>query len=98
MLSRISKVGLLVGCLVAAGSASAFERSDVVPVIAGAAVGALLATALADDDHDHHHEHHDRYPARPMAYREPQRMPYAHYRPVPQPVRYVPVRQSHERW
>lgn len=93
MLSRISKVVLLAGCLVAAGSASAFERSQVVPVIAGVAVGALLVSAF-NNSHDDRQRHD---------YRQPQRV--VHYAPrhnrhhrngyAPRQVRYVavPVRE-----
>jgi len=66
MFSRILKVGLLAGSLVAAANASAADRSVVVPVLAGAAVGAVLVAVLSDssDDRHRHHaaRHHHRAP------------------------------------
>lgn len=67
MFSRILKVGLLAGCLVAAGTASAADRNVVVPVLAGAAVGAVLVAVLADSSDDRHRHavrHHHRPPPR----------------------------------
>jgi len=67
MFSRILKVGLLAGCLVAAGTASAADRNVVVPVLAGAAVGAVLVAVLADSSDDRHRHavrHHHRSPPR----------------------------------
>jgi hypothetical protein len=93
MLSRISKVVLLAGCLVAAGGASAFERSDVVPVIAGVAVGALLVSTFSNS-HDDRHRHDYRQPQRVVHY-APRPNPYHRYRHAPRQVRYVavPVRE-----
>lgn len=93
MLSRISKVVLLAGCLVAAGGASAFERSAVVPVIAGVAVGALLVSTL-NNSHDDRHCHDYRQPQRLVHY-APRPNPYQRYRHGPRQVRYVavPVRE-----
>jgi hypothetical protein len=93
MLSRISKVVLLAGCLVAAGGASAFERSDVVPVIAGVAVGALLVSTL-NNSHDDRHRHDYRQPQRVVHY-APRPHPHHRYRHAPRQVRYVavPVRE-----
>ena len=65
MISKMSKVLILAGCLVAAGTASAADRDVVVPVIAGAAVGAVLMTALSDSG-GHHHRHH--YAPQPVRY------------------------------
>ena len=80
MISRISQVVLLSGCLAVAGGASAFEREDlIVPVMAGVAVGVLLGSAGHDD-----HRHHQRN------YRQPQ---VVYYQPRPARVyRYAPVR------
>jgi len=93
MISRFFKVSALAGCLVFASGASAFDQSDIVPALAGAAVGAVLVAALSDSDDDHEHRRHPpryeqpyRQPPRPLAYR-------------PQPVRYVavPVHPQHGR-
>ncbi|WP_313517484.1 hypothetical protein [Pseudomonas sp.] len=91
MLSRVFKVGLLAGCLVFAGGASAFDQSDIVPALAGAAVGAVLVAVLSDSDDDH--EHRRQPPRREFSYRQPPRP--VMYRP--QPVRYVavPVHRQH---
>lgn len=65
MFSRVLKVGLLAACLVGAGNASATDRSVVVPVLAGAAVGAVLVSVLSnssEDRHRHHARHHHRPP------------------------------------
>ncbi|QGZ30380.1 hypothetical protein [Stutzerimonas stutzeri] len=86
MFSRTLKVGLLVGCLVVAGHASAADRNVVVPVLAGAAVGAVLVAVLAnasDDDHRHQPPRH---------YRQPPRHHVQHRRPVPRVVHYRPKR------
>jgi len=77
MFSKMTQALILSGCLLAAGAASASDRNVVVPVIAGAAVGAVLATVIADSGHDHY---------RPQDYR-----PQPRYQPVYQPVAYVPV-------
>jgi hypothetical protein len=83
MFSKMTQAVMLSGCLLAAGAVSANERNVIVPVIAGAAVGAVLATLIARSDHN---DHNDRY--RPRYDHSP---PPAHYRPQYQPVRYVPV-------
>ena len=77
MFAKMTQALLLTDCLIGAGTASANDRNVIVPVIAGAAVGAVLATVIAksgDDDRRHH--------------RAP---PRADYRPRYQPVAYVPV-------
>lgn len=78
MISKMTKVLILSGCLIAAGTASANERNVIVPVIAGAAVGAVLATVISKSNHDR-----DRGPR----YYQPR----PHYQPRYQPVAYVPV-------
>jgi nucleoside-specific outer membrane channel protein Tsx len=86
MFSRILKVGLLVGCLVAAGTASAADRNVVVPVLAGAAVGAVLVAVLANaSDDDHRHQRHRHY-------HQPRRH-YGHYgRQMPRASKHRPKR------
>ncbi|MDH0745644.1 hypothetical protein N5D61_04720 [Pseudomonas sp. GD03842] len=79
MISKMTKALILSGCLVAAGAASAADRDVVVPVIAGAAVGAVLATVISGSGHDHHRPDYRDYRPRPR------------YQPVYQPVAYVPV-------
>lgn len=80
MFSKMTKALILSGCLVvAAGTANADERNVIVPVIAGAAVGAVLATAISGSGHDHHH--------RPA----PHYRPAPRYQPYYPPVAYVPV-------
>lgn len=76
MFSKITQALILSGCLVAAGTASASERDVIVPVIAGAAVGAIVATALSGPSHDHYRPEYRAYPPQPRYY---------------QPVAYVPV-------
>ncbi|MBA1263300.1 hypothetical protein [Stutzerimonas stutzeri] len=84
MFSRILKVGLLTGCLVAAGNASAADRNVVVPVLAGAAVGAVLVAVLADSPDDRHRHHSARHHHRPPAPKY-----YRHYpRHAPRAVRH----------
>jgi len=80
MISKMTKALILSGCLVAAGAASASERDVIVPVIAGAAVGAVLATVISGSGHDHHRPQYQEY--RPQPRYQP-----AYY----QPVAYVPV-------
>ncbi|MDF2643399.1 MAG: hypothetical protein K0R45_2673 [Pseudomonas sp.] len=75
MFAKMTKALLLTGCLIGAGTAAASDRSVVVPVLAGAAVGAVLATVVAKSGNDHHH-------------RAPR---HVDYRPRYQPVAYVPV-------
>ncbi|MFK3799175.1 MULTISPECIES: hypothetical protein [unclassified Pseudomonas] len=83
MISKMTKALILSGCLVAAGAASASDRDVVVPVIAGAAVGAVLATVISGAGHDHHRPEYRDYRPQPR------------YQPVYQPVAYVPVRPRH---
>lgn len=79
MISKMTKALILSGCLVAAGAASASDRDVVVPVIAGAAVGAVLATVISGSGHDHYRSDYRDYRPQPR------------YQPVYQPVAYVPV-------
>ncbi len=89
MFSRIAKVALLLGCLAAAGSASAYERSAVVPAIAGAVVGVLLVSAYADA-HDDHPRHDYRQP-RWGAHYSPRAVPGRRDYHGPRHARYVAV-------
>jgi hypothetical protein len=84
MFSKMTQVLILAGSLLAAGAASANERDVIVPVIAGAAVGALLATVISNSSQDHHRPRQD--------YR-----PQPRYQPQYQAVRYVPVRPAEYR-
>jgi opacity protein-like surface antigen len=79
MFSKMTQALILSGCLVAAGAASADERNVIVPVIAGAAVGAVLATVIAGSSHDHYRPQYQGYAPQPR------------YQPVYQQVAYVPV-------
>ncbi|WP_296257306.1 MULTISPECIES: hypothetical protein [unclassified Pseudomonas] len=81
MISKMTQALILSGCLVAAGAASADERDMVVPVIAGAAVGAVLATVISGAGHNHHRAYYQDYRPQPR------------YQPVYQPVAYVPVQR-----
>lgn len=80
MISKLTQALILSGCLVAAGAASADQRDVIVPVIAGAAVGAVLATVITGSGHDNHHY----------------RQEYRGYGPQYQPVAYVPVQPRYE--
>ncbi|NQD93116.1 hypothetical protein HP532_10700 [Pseudomonas sp. CrR25] len=93
MFSRISKIVLLAGCLAAAGGASAYERSAVVPVIAGVTVGVLLGSAYSNARDDRHR--HDYYPPKRVVYYQPHSVPHHRYSHASRPVRYVavPVRE-----
>lgn len=73
MFSRILKVGLLACCLVAAGNASA-DRNVVVPVLAGAAVGAVLVAVLANSSDDRR-----RYQEPRHYHRQPQPRHHSHH-------------------
>jgi nucleoside-specific outer membrane channel protein Tsx len=92
MFSRILKVGLLTGCLVVAGQASAADRNVVVPVLAGAAVGAVLVAVLAnasDDDDRRHAPRRYHQPPRHQAHYSPRSRRAGKYRP--KRVEYVRV-------
>ncbi len=80
MFSKMTQALILSGCLVAAGAASANERDVIVPVIAGAAVGAVLATVIAGSGHEHH------YRPQYQGYQPVPRYPVRY-----QSVAYVPV-------
>jgi hypothetical protein len=84
MISKLTQALILSGCLVAAGAASADQRDVIVPVIAGAAVGAVLATVISGSGHDNHH------------YRQEYREYGPGYGYRPQPVVYVPVQPRYE--
>jgi hypothetical protein len=86
MFSKTTKALALSGLLAAAGAASASERNVIVPVIAGAAVGAVLAAVISQSNNDRHG--HDR-DYRPQPRYEPRYVQY-------QPVAYVRVRQRVE--
>lgn len=88
MFSKLTKALILSGCLLAAGTAAANGRDVLVPVIAGAAVGAVIATAM---NGDHHHTYYREYEPQPryvtpyqsvVYVREPTRV---EYRPVYSP-------------
>lgn len=90
MLTKWTKALLLSTCLVSAGvvgTASADERNLVVPIIAGAAVGALIASNWHGGGH-HHHRDNDYAPPRPVYYRRAPRPVY--YQPAPQVIYYQP--------
>jgi len=81
MFSKMIQAVVLSGSLIAAGAASANDRNVIVPVIAGAAVGAVLAIISSNSGHDN--------------YQRPQYQgyqPQPRYQPQYQPVAYVPVR------
>jgi hypothetical protein len=87
MLSKMSHALILSGLLAAAGTASASERNVIVPVIAGAAVGAVLAAAISQSNH-HGRERYQDYRPQPR---------YApRYQQQYQRVVYVPVRERVE--
>lgn len=97
MFSKMTKALILSGCLVvAAGTANADERNVIVPVIAGAAVGAVLATAISGSGHEHHRPA-PHYRPGPGYQPAPRYQPAPHYQAAPhyqtyyQPVAYVPV-------
>lgn len=100
MFAKLTKAVLLSTCLVGAGvvgTASADERNLIVPAIAGAAVGALIASSWDNGGHHHRHEarryYEERYyappPPRPVMY-VPAPPPVVYYRRAPQPVYYQP--------
>jgi hypothetical protein len=78
MISKMTQALILTGTLVAAGAANASDRNVIVPVIAGAAVGAVVATLASNSHHDHY---------RPARYYAP---PPPRYVPRYQPVVYAP--------
>ena len=80
MFFKSTQALILSGCLIAAGTASANDRNVIVPVIAGAAVGAVLASVLS-------HSGHDRRPQQGYYDYRPQPAYPQRY----QPVAYVPV-------
>lgn len=80
MISKMTQVLILSGSLLVAGAATASERNVIVPVIAGAAVGAVLATVLSNSSRDDHRPRYQEYRPQPR------------YQPQYQAVRYVPVR------
>jgi hypothetical protein len=90
MLSKMSHALILSGLLAAAGTASASERNVIVPVIAGAAVGAVLAAVISQSN-NHRHERYQDY--RPQPRYAPGYQP--RYQQYP-PVAYVPVRERIE--
>lgn len=85
MFSRILKIGLLTGCLITASAASAADRNVVVPVLAGAAVGAVLVAVLAKDSDDRHDHRNRRYQHQPKRH-------VHHHRHAPRAVTYRPKR------
>lgn len=90
MFAKLTKALLLSTCLVAAGvagTASADERDLIVPVIAGAAVGALIAGNW--DNGGHHHHEAPRYAPQPRP---------VMYVPAPQPVYYRPAPPPPHHW
>ncbi|BAP43313.1 hypothetical protein NRB16_13960 [Pseudomonas sp. LJDD11] len=89
MFSKITKILMLSASLLVAGTASAADRNVIVPVLAGAAVGAVAATLIARNDRDD--DRHRYYRKPPREYRE-----YRHYRRHHPPVQYVPVRPYYE--
>jgi hypothetical protein len=78
MFSKMTQALILSGCLIVAGTASASDRNVIVPVIAGAAVGAVLATVLSGSGQQHRPQY--------QGYQ-----PQPRYAPQYQPVAYVPV-------
>lgn len=95
MISRVSQVVLLAGCLAVAGGAFAFEREElIVPVIAGVAVGVLLGSAFDDRRDDRHHRDY-RQPPR-VVYYQPRPVRHHRYRHAPRHIHYVavPVREG----
>lgn len=88
MFSKMTQALILSGCLVAAGTASASDRDVIVPVIAGAAVGAVIATVISNSNHDHYRPQYRAYAPQPryqpVAYYVPvQRVEYRRYAPPP---------------
>lgn len=82
MFSKMTQALILSGCLVAAGTASASERDVIVPVIAAAAVGAVLASVISGSNHDHYRPQYRAYPP------QPRYQPVAYYVPVAPRVEY----------
>ena len=86
MFSKMTNVLILAGSLIFAGAATANERNVIVPVIAGAAVGAVLAAVISNSNRDHDRPRYKQY--RPQPRYQPQ-----YY----EAVRYVPVRPAEYR-
>ncbi len=84
MFSKMTQVLILSGSLLVAGAATANERDVIVPVIAGAAVGAVLATVISHSSRDNDRPRYQEY--RPQPRYQPR------YQQQYQAVRYVPVR------
>jgi hypothetical protein len=83
MISKMIQAVILSGSLAVAGTASANDRNVIVPVIAGAAVGAVLATLISHSGrNDYQQPRYQHYQPRPR------------YAPQYQPVAYVPVRRQ----
>lgn len=83
MISKMIQAVILSGSLAVAGTASANDRNVIVPVIAGAAVGAVLATLISSSGrNDYQQPRYQNYQPQPR------------YAPQYQPVAYVPVRQQ----
>jgi hypothetical protein len=111
MFAKFTKALLVSTCLVAAGvagTAAADERDLIVPVIAGAAVGALIAGNWDNGGHHHRDERrHERHyapqprqvmyvPARPVYYQPAPRPMY--YQPAPPPRHWDHQRFDGPRW
>ncbi|MDE1164540.1 MAG: hypothetical protein PW845_03965 [Pseudomonas sp.] len=104
MFSKMTQALILSGCLVAAGAASAHDRDVIVPVIAGAAVGAVVAAVISGPGQNHYYrpqyqgyQPQYRYPPQyqPVAYVVPQRVEYRRYAPPPPRGYYGP---GYGRW
>jgi hypothetical protein len=91
MFSKMTQALILSGCLVAAGAASANERDVIVPVIAGAAVGAILATVIAGSGHDHYRPQYQGYEPQPRYASQYQRVAYVPVAPRIEYRRYEPA-------
>lgn len=92
MFTKLSKALVLSTALAmagVAGTASADERNVIVPVIAGAAVGALIASSWDNGHHRHRHDRYERRYAPPPRYYQPARPVY--YQRAPQPVYYQQI-------
>lgn len=83
MFSKMTKALILSGFLIASGAASANDRNVIVPVIAGAAVGAVLATVIAKKGHDRDYRHERPRYQRVVYAPAPPRMHHRRYAPPP---------------